>query len=206
MSEKWSRIKYQILNKTSKLLRYYKNYLLVFFILFLISFITGLLTASKYTDDLTCENLINTHLYSFLINDINFISLFLILSILLLLFCLFVILLTRNKFFIILNYLFFMLFSYIFGFDLCVIITCLGLAGIILGIAIWGVFNLFIFIMIMLILSIACKRVKEKNCSAQTFNNGTYRKIYFLLILIILILIFLMCILFSLIHIFVIVE
>ena len=69
MKEKFSKAKSIIFELASKLIIFYRNYLLVFFVVFLIAFITGIMTCSKYASDISCENLLNKYLYSFLVRD-----------------------------------------------------------------------------------------------------------------------------------------
>ncbi|MGN0960807.1 MAG: hypothetical protein ACI4PF_01255 [Christensenellales bacterium] len=206
MKEKWGRIKYTILGETGKLFGIYKYYLLVFFIIFLICFITGILTCASYSADISCGNLINKYLHSYLCKDTTYIGFFLMLSLYFLIFTLFITLLTRNVFIIIIDGIIFVFFSYILGFDVCIIVISLGLAGVIFGILIYGLLNILIFINIILIISIACKRVKDRKKMCHTFDNSQYIKIYIFLIVIGEILLFLLSILFGIIHIFVIVD
>ena len=70
MKKKYERIRYFLERNTGKLLKCYGGYLLVFFIIFLVGFITGIMTASSYSDDLSCENLINKYLIDdFVVKD-----------------------------------------------------------------------------------------------------------------------------------------
>jgi len=200
------KLKTYIINNTSKILRIYGKYLLVFFILFLICFITGIMTASKYVDDLTCKNLLNKHLYSFLLNDINFFSYFLSISIYCAIIWILAIILTRNNFFIILNFIVFMLISYIFGFDLCVICVCLGLSGVVIGILIYACVGIPLILLFMLYFSIVCKECRDNKRGCSRLSAKDKRYLFLILFILFLFLLLVWSILFSIIHIFVIVD
>ena len=204
MEGKFERIKNNVMSLASRFVKCYKGYLLVFFIVFLIGFLTGIFTCSSYVEDLTCENLINTYLYSFLQNEMTFFSFFLTLSIFFILMCAFTIFLVRNKFMIAINVILLFLLSYIFGFDLCIVIMCLGLSGIIFGVLFYCLFWLVIFIFYMCIMSIFCKKVISKERCVETFKSMFLSALYFILLS--LIVLFVSCLLFSIIHIFVIVD
>jgi len=206
MKEKIYRIKNIIFCNTSKVVLFYKNYLLVFFLLFLIFFITGIMTCSHYISSVSCDNLINTYLCSFLKNESRYFSFFLIMSIYFVCISLIIIIFTRNYFFVILNSVILSLMSYIYGFDLCIVIMCLGFAGIILGSLILGVLGISIFICIIFIMSIATKRLKERKSTCCSLEKSDYLRLYITFIILGILLIFLMSFLFSIIHIFVIVD
>lgn len=206
MKEKWCRIKYTIFGEASKLFALYKYYLLVFFIFFLIAFITGIMTCSHYSADITTDNIINVYLLGYLKKDSSYLSFFLMLSVYFLIFSLFIVIFTRNQFISIVQCVIFILFSYILGFDTCVIIITLGLSGIIFGILVYALLSILIIINIIILMSIACKRLKDRKKSCQTFEHSQYVKLYILFIIIGEILLFLLSILFGIIHIFVIVD
>ena len=204
MEGKFERFKNSCFSITSRFFKNYKNYLLVFFIVFLFGFLTGIFTCSNYVADLTCENLINKYLYSFLCGDMTFFSYFLTLSIFYIIICLFTILLVRNKFMVVINVFILFLMSYVFGFDICIVIMCLGLSGIIFGVLFFGLFFLCVFLMYMCIMSIICKAVINIEKCEYTFKVVFINCLYFILAS--LILLFLSSLLFSIIHIFVIVD
>lgn len=203
MNDKFERIKNNCFSIASRFVCCYKLYLLVFFIIFFIGFLTGIFTCSGFAKDLEVNNLINPYLYDFLKNEMTFFSYFLTLAVYFLLLCLFTIICVRNKFFIGLIAIILSLLAYIFGFDLCVVIVCMGLAGVILGIIFMGLLGLVIFSLFICILSIVCKRIlKDKNCDDRKLFFRTILFLFFLALVVI----FFYCLFFSLIHIFVIVE
>lgn len=203
MKENIERIKYNIINIASRFFICYKNYLLVFFIIFLFGFLTGIFTCSQYSSDLTCENLINKYLYNFLCNEMNFFTFFLILSLFFLLISVLTIILIRNKFMVVVNIFAMFLMSYVFGFDLCIVVVCLGLAGIILGILFLGVLGVGVFGAYISIMSIVCSQAFRKD-TCNTFKSLFANCLVFVLIAIILL--FFSTLLFSIIHIFVIID
>ncbi len=204
MNDKYYRIKNSVFCQIGNLFVAYKRYLLVFGILFLISVLTGVLTASKYSSVLEQENLINRYFHSFVCNDINFFGFFLMMSLIFVAWCLVIVLLTRNTFFVVVNVLIFMLFAYIFGFDLCVVIICFGLIGVILGLLVQLIFGVLIFVVIMLLLAISIKRFRNHNLCRLSQKNE-YLHLYLWLTVVGLVLLFLFCLSFSIFHIFVIV-
>ncbi len=205
MQERFYRIKNSISSTASKFIMQYKLYLLVFFVVFLIAFITGISTCAGYASDIECSNLINKYLYSFLCRDLSYISLFLVYSLYFSLLALFIIIFTGNLFFAIIDCILIALASYIFGFDLCVVCLCLGLSGIILGCIVGGILGLLIFFLLILILSIACKRYRDYRRHCYDTGDIKYWKIYLSIILLAMLIFFVGCLLFSIIHIFVIV-
>ena len=206
MNDRYYRTRSSVISCIVKFLKNYKTYLIIFSIVFLIGIITGILTCMEYSADVTCENLINKYLYNFLINEVNFFSLFLSMGIMLVIVVCLVGILTRNKFFVILDGILLSLMAYVYGFDLCIICNCLGLSGVIFGILFWGVLGVCIFALIIIIFSIACKRVRDYKNSCKSFSNSDYFKLYICITILTLVVLLVMCILFSIIHIFVIVE
>ncbi len=204
MKEKTEKFKSVFLNFSSRLISVYKYYLLVFFVLFLIGFLTGLITASGYSKDLTCDNLINPYMLDFLKKEMTFFSYFLTVGIIFLLLCILTMLLVRNKLLIVLNAIIMMIFAYIFGFDLCVIIVCLGLAGVVCGIFFWGIPWLLIFVIYLIIMSIQAKRVICKDVCAK--YSKEFCKLIWMLAGCALVMMLVSILLFSIIHIFIIVE
>lgn len=204
MTEKTEKFKSVFLNFSSRLIITYKNYLLVFFILFLIGFLTGIITASGYSKDLACDNLINPYMLDFLKKEMTFFSYFLTVGIIFVLFGLFTMLLVRTKFLIVINSIIMIFFAYIFGFDLCVIIVTCGLAGIICGILFLAVPWILIFMIYLIIMSIQAKRVICKHECAK--YSREFCKLISILITIALLLMLISILLFSTIHIFIIIE
>lgn len=203
---KTTRFKEILIKNISKLLKLYSSYLLVFFVFMLIGFITGILTASKYSELIECEHLINKYLYRFLLNDINFLSYFFSVSIILLIIFICIICFTRNKFCIGLNFLLTLIISYIFGFDLYVVFISLGFAGIVLGIIVYSFIGFSIFILIIFIQSFVCKNCIDSKKSCLILSKSDCRKVYLICIFLSFLMIFIWSILFSTIHIFVIVD
>jgi hypothetical protein len=206
MIGKYSRFKFNILYQAGKFISFYKNYLLVFFIVFLIGFITGIMTCSHYSNIITYENLINKYLIKFLTKEHKFTTFFLILSAYFIIISLVAILFTKNIFMIVIDFVVLLLTSYIFGFDLCIIILSFGLAGVIFGVVVLGLMGFLIFTFLQLILSVAMKRciVAKKSCDG--LKSSHYAKVYCLLIALSLFCLYIMCMLFSIIHIFIIVD
>ena len=203
MNENCIRAKYHIYSLIRKFWLEYKVYIIIFSILFLLAFTTGILTCSKYSDIIEVDRLIDKYLLNFLKLEINFFTYFIYLTVFYLLYALFVIFLTRNKFFIVVDVIIFLLLSYILGFDLFIIISSLGLAGIICGILFRAILGIVLFYLIILIIAVAIKRYKMR-CYCVTHKE--IYKAYFILILFGIVTIFLFAIMFSVIHIFVIID
>ena len=206
MRTRCNRFKNNFIFFASKFIENNKIYLLVFFIVFLFAFITGILTCSNYASVVTHENIINKHIINLLNKDTTYLGFFLWLSFYFVCYALSVIFLTKNTFFVIVDIIIFSLFSYIFGFDICIIILSFGLAGVIYGTVVLGVLGVLSFIVLTAILSVATKRyfITKKSCDINSPNY--YIRLNIGLICIGVLLIFIMSILFSSIHIFVIVE
>ena len=109
-------------------------------------------------------------------------------------------------FFVILNFVIIAIMSYIWGFDICIIVMTLGLAGVIYGVVVLGMLGLLIFASSVIIMSITCKKyIITKNSCDEDSRRG-YMWLYFAFIIIAICVLFIMSLLFSSIHIFVIVE
>ena len=189
-----------------RLILEHRKFVIIFSILFLISFITGIFTSSEYAQDLTCENLINKYLYSFLCNDVNYLSFFLTMTIYFIIVSIVIIVFTHNKIFMILLTILFMLGSYIYSFDICVIFVSLGLSGIVIGFVSIGILGMLITFLIILNLAMSYTRATSKFKNNNLCNNTDYYKLYLLICFMVIILIFLLSFTFNIIHIFVIVE
>jgi len=206
MNSKLYRLKNNFIFQTGKFLSFYKVYLFVFFIIFLISFITGIMTCSHYSSIVTYENLINKYLIKFFTREYKFTTYFLILLAYLVVIALFIMIFTKNIFVVIVDGILFSFMAYIFGFDLCIVILSFGVAGVFFGVLFLGIPGFLIFFLLMLFLSIATKRYFIKKKSTDCLPNNYYIKVFLFLILLALIVLFLHSLLFSIIHIFVIVE
>lgn len=203
MEGRWQRVKNNIVSIASRFVMDYKNYLLVFFIIFLFGFLTGIFTCASYSSDLEVSNLINKYLYEFICNDIGYFSYFLTLAIFFAIICVFTILFVRNKFMLCINVFLLFLMAYVYAFDLCIVIVCLGLSGIICGALFLGVLGILVFLSYICIMSIVAKNIISKDRCIElkmVIHNCLY---FFVLAIIIL---FLSSILFAIIHIFVIID
>lgn len=205
MKEKYIRLKYFLLYNLRKLWTEYKIYILVLSVFFLIGFVTGILTCSGYSKDLSTDNIINVYLLDFLKRDLSWISFSLILSIYFIILCILTVVLVRNKLMIVIMAIVSMLLLYLFGFDLCVMIVCLGFAGIFFGIVFYGIIGLLVYFLYIIMLSmiaksIMLKKINDKYCIKVGF------KFCFLFCILGTILIFMLVFFFSVIHIFIIIE
>ena len=190
----------------AKLIIEHRKHIIIFAIIFLIGFITGIFTASEYSNNLSCEYLINTYLYSFLLRDSTYITFYLTMAVYLIIIVFCICMFTRNKVMIIIFAIIFSLGSYIYGFDICIIFVSLGIAGIVLGSISFGFMGVILAFVIIVILSIASKRCTNKLTAGRFCNNFEYFKLYFSLLLVVLVVLFLICFVFNVIHIFVIVD
>ena len=202
MSEKSFRIRNQFNSILNNYFREFKGRIILLCIIFIISFITGILTCIEYSDVVTCENLIDKYLYSFLKNDMNFFSYFLMVALFYLLLGLLCFIFASSKIMCFINCCIFSLISYIFGFDLCIIIITLGLSGIIFGILFRGVWIFVLFIYI-LYLAVVTKIAFSKD---RCFDKKSLFKLFLILSFISLLILFVTIILFSTIHIFIILD
>lgn len=204
MEGKFERLKNYFFSSASRFFKYYKKYLLVFFIVFLFGFCTGIFTSSGYSSDLAVDNLINKYLYSNLSNEMSFFSYYLTLLIFLIIAIIFTMFLVRNKFMVCANIFLLFIMAYIFGFDLCVIVVCLGLSGVIFGVLFYGILGIIVFALYICIMAISSKNAIAKDKCNNSFKEILHENMPFILFAIIVL--FASCLLFSIIHIFVIVE
>lgn len=202
MKEKFFKFRCNLISLFGKIFNTYKYYIITLVIVFLIAFITGIMTCTEYLDNIDCSNLINKYLLNFLKKESTYIVFFLMLSMYFLIIAIFIILFTRNYFMFIIDYILLALLSYIFGFDICIFIMNLGIAGIFFGILVLGLFGLVIFISLITIISIASKKVRNKDFC----DNKSYFKLYMIFIFISEFALLLLSLLLGIIHIFVIVD
>lgn len=206
MGEKFKRLGYMLISDIRRLIGIYKIYIIVFAIIFLISFITGIMTCINYSSSISTDNFINVYLLSYLKKDTSYISYFLMLGLYLLIITLFVIFFTRNVFFVIVDGVVLVLTSYIFGFDTCIFVMTMGLAGVIFGVLIYGLLLIVVFLGIIVILSIACRRLKDRKNVCEVIENSQYWKMYLIFTILTIATLFIHSILLGIIHIFVIVD
>lgn len=206
MKERFYRFSINCFQWFKKIFNMHKGWIFSFGIVFLISFITGIMTCVNYLDVISCENLINKYLLNLLTKSSTYLTFFLMMLLWLSLVFIFSIFITKSTFIVVCNFLIFALMSYVWGFDICIVIMTLGLAGVVYGVLILGVLGVFLFFIVILMFSILCKKyyVLKKNCNRDINNN--YLKLYIILFLVGLVILFVLSILFSSIHIFVIVD
>ncbi len=186
-----------------RVIKAYKGFLILFFSLFLLGFVTGIFTAGGYASDLGADSLINEYLYKVLTKDTKSLTYFLILTFYFSLVVVFSSVFTRNIFFVVLDAIIMLLSSYVWGFDITIIFVCLGLSGIVLGFLTYGVIGLLFFLNLSLIFAISSfLSFKRRNCEISGRGLGS---LYFSLFVVGEIYLFTIAIVFSLIHIFVIV-
>lgn len=206
MKEKLKRFGYMLSSDISRLVYIHRYYLIIFAIVFLISFITGVMTCVNYSSSISCEKLINIYLLSYLKKDSSYISFFLMHSLYFLIVALFVTVLTRNIFVIIIDGVILSFLSYILGFDVCVVIISLGLSGVIFGVLVYGLLQLCVMLCLIVLMSIASRRVRDKKSVCQIYENSQYVKMYCVFFVLAILILFVLSILFGIIHIFVIVD
>lgn len=181
-----------------------RGYFLLYLLLFIIAFITGIFTASRYIDDISYDNMLCTMLIDFLKRDKGIFSLFFSYSIWYLTFILFIVFFNKNIFCGIVNVVVLFFFSYIIGFDLCVIIVSFGLTGIIFGVFVYGLFSILAFLSLIIIISLSFKRFRLKYSLCGEERKELMCN-YILFAVLGLASILLACILLSIMHIFVII-
>lgn len=189
--------------RTKRIIRAYKGFFILFFSLFLLGFVTGIFTAGGYASDLSAESLINEYLYKVLTKSTKSITYFLILSFYFAIVVVFSGVFTRNIFFVVVDCIIMLLASYVWGFDITIIFVCLGLSGIILGTLTYGLIGVLFFVNLSLVFSVASTlSFRRRNCEISGRGLGA---LYFSLFGVGEVYLFFISIIFSLIHIFVIV-
>lgn len=206
MKERLKRFGYMLSSELKRLLYIYKYYLLIFAIIFLIAFITGIMTCINYSSSISTDKFINIYLLSYLCKDTTYLSYFLMLGLYYLLVTLFVMFFTRNWFVIIVDGILLSLLSYILGFDTCVFVSTLGLSGVIFGVLIYGILMITVMLTIIMIMSIACRRVRDKKNICEMVESSQYFKMYIVFLLLGALILFFHAITLGVIHIFVIVD
>lgn len=201
MANSFGRISNILTSCLSRIFKKFKWQILIYGVLLLLSFLTGIFTCVSYLGKVEVSNLINKYIYEFLTRDKSVISYFFTMSIWFALFAICAVVFRKSKFFIFIDIIACMLALYIAGFDIVILCTCLGFFGAVISIISFGIVGMFFYcILILLITMISNREFVTSSC-----NNFDYKN-YFVLVLIGVILQFLIILLFSPIHLFVIVE
>lgn len=189
-----------------KIVTHHKGWIFLLSIVFLIAFITGIMTCVHYLDIVTYENLINEYLINLLSKKSTYLTFFLMMLFWFLVLILTIVLFTKNIFFVITDIILFALMTYVWGFDICIIVMTLGLAGVVYGVLLLGILGVSLFFVIILAIAVVCKKffITKNICDNETKSN--YLKLFCLFILLGTAILFVMSFLFSSIHIFVIVD
>ena len=184
----------------------HKGWLVAFGITFFVAAITGIMTTINYLDVVTYENLINKYLMELLANKRSYMSFFLIMSLWFLLVNVFLIYFARNVFMVVVDFILIAILSYIWGFDICIIVMTLGLAGVIYGVVVLGLLGIIINSMIVGVASCVSKKffTFKNNCDEDIKRQ--YCVVFLVLILFGLCVLFVMSFMFCSIRIFVIVD
>ncbi len=206
MKDKFYKFRYAILQSFGKLLVMHKVLLCIFCIVFLVCFITGIMTCVSYLDVVSCENLINEYLLKLLQKKSTYLGFFLIMTMWFCVVSFLAIVCTKNWFFVCINFVSMAFFSYVLGFDVCIVVMTLGLAGVIYGVLFIGIGGIILLFLEMLIMSLSCKKfmVTKNVCNREL--SWQYWKVFLVFLLLGTAIIFLFSILFSSIHIFIIVD
>ena len=184
----------------------HKGWIFAFAIVFLVGFITGIMTTVNYIDVVTHDNIINKYLIELLTNEGTYLSFFLMMTLWFLIIILLLIWFTKNTFFVVLNFILLAIMAYVWGFDICIVIMTLGLAGVIYGVLVLGLVGVSVFLTIIILMSIVCKKFFITKNICDTHLNKQYFTIFCVFVALGITLLFVMSIVFSTIRIFVIVE
>lgn len=205
MRESYFKIKYFFADRLKKLWCNYKVYIITLSVFFLIAFVTGIITCSQYSSDMTCENLINKYLFDFLANEMNWLSYFLIMIVFFTILCWLTLITLRNKLMSIIHIVLLFFMGYIYGFDLCVMIITLGLPGIFFGCVFYGFFGLVLFLLHITLIALFLKNIYCKDVYQKVIIRSLCKSTLVINLLGVFIL-FLSVFFFNVIHIFVIIE
>lgn len=164
------RNKYRFKSQLHIFIGKYKMLILFLSLCFLLGIVTGLFTSSRYAGGLELDNVPDSNLVSFLQGDKGsfgvFFSYFIATSVV----CLLIIFLNINKFFAVVNFLYFIVRGYSFGFTIFAMIDLFSFAGVINVILIIIPFNLAIGLLLIVISAMSI----HKNCTIKKFGKACY--------------------------------
>lgn len=199
-------IKDRCFRSLKELIIRYKYYIIIYSILFVIVFATGIFTALKYSKDLSPDNFINKTMLEFLKKEKGVFSLFLSYYFWFFLLSFIAMFFTVNVFINIIEILASLLLVYIIGFDLCVMFFSFGIVGIIFSIFVYGLIMMLSFICFIFIISISTRLLKSGNYVCSRSEKKEILKTYLFFLIILTILLYLLCMTLTILHIFVIID
>jgi len=136
----------------------FKSQILIFAILLVISFVLGIIIASKFGDSLEFERMANGHFFKLISLEISVWSYFLINLIFFFVGFAFGFLLSSNLFITIVNFIFIFLIGYLLGFDTVVCLINFTFLSRIFFIIFYVFFNLVLNLLLCVIFGIGLKR------------------------------------------------
>lgn len=166
------RNKYRFKSQLHIFFKKYKALIIVLSLLLVIGIVVGVFTASKYSGELEMDNILDSKLLAFLKGDKGSFGVFFSYFISLAFVCALIIFLNINKFFAVINMLYFVVRGYIFGFTVFVMIDVFSLAGVI-NVAILIIpFDLIISFLLIVVSAISI----YKNKVVKKFGKICYQK------------------------------
>lgn len=179
----------------------FRNQIIIFLILFIISFVLGIVVASKFGDSLEFERLANQKFFQLISLELDIWSYFLINLIFLCIGLVLGFLLSSNIIVISINFLFIFIIGYVLGFDTVVCLINFNFISRIFFIIFYVLLNIILNALICLIFAIGFKKylIVKKFGKYCPLNNG-FKNYLIVISLIYIILLLIECLCFNFIH------
>lgn len=179
----------------------FKTQILMFAILFFISFIIGIIVASKFGDALEFERMANQHFFRLISCEINIWSYFLINIIFFFIGFVFGFLFCSNLFVVILDFIFIFIIGYLLGFDTVVCLINFTFLSRIFFIIFYVLLNIILNILLCALLGIGLKRyLIIRKFGKYCPLNSNFSNYLFIISFLIITISLIQCITLSLIH------
>ncbi|MBP5651106.1 MAG: hypothetical protein J6X00_00320 [Clostridia bacterium] len=172
---------YRIKNSIFTFLKKYKTYIVTLSIALVIGIVTGLFTCSRYADVITISNIPDKNLVKFLCGDRGSIGLFFNYFICYSLLIAAIIFLNNSLILNLINYVYYLVLGYILGFTIFALIALFSFVGILNGLLVILPFALILYVILIILSSLAIYRYKIYKKYGCTIGTTNYTKVYLIL-------------------------
>lgn len=172
---------YRIKNSIFTFLKKYKTYIVTLSIALVIGIVTGIFTCSRYADVITISNIPDKNLVKFLCGDRGGIGLFFNYFICYSLLIAAIIFLNNSLILNLINYVYYFVLGYILGFTIFALIALFSFVGILNGLLVILPFALILYVILIILSSLAIYRYKIYKKYGCAIGNTNYTKVYLIM-------------------------
>lgn len=173
--------------------------IIIYFIIYLVGLVLGLIITQSYSSDIEIERLTLTGVIDFIAHNRSFWGLFFLKFFFMLILCLLAMLSSKSRFFIWINYVVIIVLGYLLGYNIIIVFTTFSFLSLILFMIFYPLLELTIMALYFVILAscvVFMNQVKKfgKICALKSREHN-YKILYLIIILLLFILIFVQCLL-----------